>query len=344
MAFRLYNGQAWWDRAGKRSNSWLTTKYYTFNGQRIAMRDETGLYYLHRDQLGSTVLVTNNGNPIDDHGYNAYGRDRRGSELRTAQRFTGQQSDGTGLIYMNARYYDPQLGQFISPDTLVPDANNVMDFNRYMYARGNPMKYNDPSGHDGCDVGGEVVPPANCGGGGGSARGGMAPSGGSDEGALAGEPSGAIAPKSGIANNGGFLNSLTGFFKWVLGLDEVETPANRPSIVSTPVPGNNPESNHENSARTQSIKNLPNNPTELGTEWEDVTPEGMRKNTSSREYQNVKTGLRVRFDPATPGGNGYKAQDHWHVYNPDGTGKGDLYLDRNGNPVPKNSNPSHIIP
>jgi len=48
---------------------------------------------------------------------------------------------------MNARYYDPQLGQFISPDTLVPDATQLMDFNRYAYARGNPMKYNDPTGH-----------------------------------------------------------------------------------------------------------------------------------------------------------------------------------------------------
>ena len=77
----------------------------------------------------------------------AYGRDRRGSELRTTQRFTSQLTDGTGLVYMNARYYDPQLGQFISPDTLVPDATQLMDFNRYAYARGTPMKYNDPSGH-----------------------------------------------------------------------------------------------------------------------------------------------------------------------------------------------------
>ena len=29
----------------------------------------------------------------------------------------------------------------------MPDATNVFDYNRYMYARGNPMKYNDPSGH-----------------------------------------------------------------------------------------------------------------------------------------------------------------------------------------------------
>jgi len=112
------------------------------------MRDETGLTYLHADQLGSTALTTNaSGTTLDDHGYYAYGKDRRGSELHTTQRFTGQQGDATGLLYYGARYYDPQLGQFISPDTLVPDASNLFDYNRYMYARGNPMKYNDPSGH-----------------------------------------------------------------------------------------------------------------------------------------------------------------------------------------------------
>jgi len=60
---------------------------------------------------------------------------------------TGQKSDGTGLLYYNARYYDPQLGTFLSPDTLVPDGGRVVDFNRFLYARGNPLKYADPNGH-----------------------------------------------------------------------------------------------------------------------------------------------------------------------------------------------------
>jgi RHS repeat-associated protein len=32
---------------------------------------------------------------------------------------------------MNARYYDPVTGQFVSPDTLAPDATNLFDYNRY---------------------------------------------------------------------------------------------------------------------------------------------------------------------------------------------------------------------
>ena len=36
---------------------------------------------------------------------------------------------------------------FNVPDTLIPDPSNPLDFNRYGYARYNPLKYTDPSGH-----------------------------------------------------------------------------------------------------------------------------------------------------------------------------------------------------
>lgn len=65
----------------------------------------------------------------------------------TDHKFTSQKLDATGLYYYNARYYDPEIGQFISPDTLVPQATNLFDYNRYMYSRGNPVKYTDPTGH-----------------------------------------------------------------------------------------------------------------------------------------------------------------------------------------------------
>jgi RHS repeat-associated protein len=62
-------------------------------------------------------------------------------------RYTGQKLDlNTGLMYYGARYYDRHIGTFISPDTLVPDPTNVWDYNRFAYARLNPLKYNDPTG------------------------------------------------------------------------------------------------------------------------------------------------------------------------------------------------------
>jgi RHS repeat-associated protein len=83
--------------------------------------------------LSASVVV------IGDRGHWPYGKYRRGSELGTEHRFTGQKSDGTNLQYFNARYYDPELGIFISPDTLVPrpagTRTNLFDYNRYMCAR-----------------------------------------------------------------------------------------------------------------------------------------------------------------------------------------------------------------
>ena len=49
----------------------------------------------------------------------------------TDHQYTGQKQDGTGLYYDNARYYDPALGQFVSPDTLVPDASRAPTFDQW---------------------------------------------------------------------------------------------------------------------------------------------------------------------------------------------------------------------
>jgi RHS repeat-associated protein len=60
----------------------------------------------------------------------------------------GQREEaGLGLYYYGARWYDPALGHFIQPDTIIPQAGNVLDYHRYSYTRFNPLKYTDPSGH-----------------------------------------------------------------------------------------------------------------------------------------------------------------------------------------------------
>jgi RHS repeat-associated protein len=62
--------------------------------------------------------------------------------------FTGQESDAeTGLLYYRSRYYDPKLGRFLSPDSLIPDRHGPQSWNRYAYVLNNPLRYADPSGH-----------------------------------------------------------------------------------------------------------------------------------------------------------------------------------------------------
>jgi RHS repeat-associated protein len=49
---------------------------------------------------------------------------RGGGVSATQRNYTGQYMDGTGLLFYNARYYDPVLARFVSPDTVVPGAAN----------------------------------------------------------------------------------------------------------------------------------------------------------------------------------------------------------------------------
>lgn len=67
--------------------------------------------------------------------------------IGTDRLFTGQRLDSTGLYYYGARYYDPAIGRFISPDPVVQDFTNPQTLNRYSYVLNNPLKYTDPSGN-----------------------------------------------------------------------------------------------------------------------------------------------------------------------------------------------------
>lgn len=44
-------------------------------------------------------------------------------------------------------YYDPELGRFIQPDTIIPDLSNPQSYNRYSYCVNDPLRYTDPTGH-----------------------------------------------------------------------------------------------------------------------------------------------------------------------------------------------------
>ena len=126
--------------------------HYTFGGLRIAVKRGSALYHVHGDHLGSTSVTTAGSVVEGSRAYYPYGAQRSAAgTLRTDRTFTGQKEDGTGLLYYNARYYDPALGTFISPDSMVPDAGMVVDYNRFLYARGNPLKYSDPTGNDPLD-------------------------------------------------------------------------------------------------------------------------------------------------------------------------------------------------
>jgi len=59
---------------------------------------------------------------------------------------TSGTTEGFGLMFYNARWYDPSLGRFAQADTIVP--SGVQGYDRYAYANNSPLKFIDPSGHD----------------------------------------------------------------------------------------------------------------------------------------------------------------------------------------------------
>jgi len=86
--------------------------------------------------------------------------------------------------------------------------------------------------------------------------------------------------------------------------------------------------------------NPPSSPDDFSQDWEEVTDP--RNQSGSREFKNKTTGEKVRWDPKKEGEPGWEGINHWHRYNKNSTGKRDLYLDKDGNPVSRGSNPSHI--
>ena len=123
--------------------------------------------FLLGDHLGSTSLTADStGVKTSEIKYKPWGEIRSAwvkpdinatpTYRLTDYTFTGQRSymddptttgatEGFGLMFYNARWYDPQLGRFAQADTIVPGGFQGLD--RYAYVNNSPVKYTDPSGH-----------------------------------------------------------------------------------------------------------------------------------------------------------------------------------------------------
>ena len=89
---------------------------------------------------------------------------------------------------------------------------------------------------------------------------------------------------------------------------------------------------------------LPSDPSSLiGNGWIDLS-DPKAAGQGHMKIREKSTGLILGFDRATPGAPGFRGRNHYHIFNPNATGNGDLYLDKYGNPVKKNSKASHLLP
>ena len=132
-------------------------------------------YYAHADDLGSIVKLTDgSGNVAEGYSYGDYGApsffDGSGNRMEQSAvgnpyLFAGRRLDPeSGWYYDRARYLDPEVGRFTTPDPLGPWWDPLSLGNSYTYCGDNPLTYTDPMGLQGGGVRGvrgliNIVPP-----------------------------------------------------------------------------------------------------------------------------------------------------------------------------------------
>ncbi|MDO8341871.1 MAG: RHS repeat-associated core domain-containing protein [Cellvibrio sp.] len=112
--------------------------------------------YLHRDHIGSIVAISKGTiATVADVSWQANGAwgarrfnqwngplDSLLNPTSTAKGFTDHEHlDSVGLIHMNGRVYDPELGRFMSADPFVQAPYNSQSYNRYSYVFNNPLSF-----------------------------------------------------------------------------------------------------------------------------------------------------------------------------------------------------------
>ncbi|MEV0580842.1 RHS repeat-associated core domain-containing protein [Streptomyces sp. NPDC050392] len=135
------------------------TRYYTHNGETVAMRTGGTISYLISDHQGTAMTaVTAVTLALTRRTQLPFG------QLRTEQSnafgtrgYVGGTNDPTGLTHLGAREYDPTLGRFLSVDPII-DINQPAQMNAYSYGHNNPLTLSDPDGLCPADLCGNGYP------------------------------------------------------------------------------------------------------------------------------------------------------------------------------------------
>jgi len=122
---------------------------YIYGDDLICQKREEGAYYYLYDGLGSTRNFTDNtGNITDSYWYYGFGEllNKTGTTPNNYL-FTGEQFDpNVGFYYLRARYYNPEIGRFITTDPVEGSIYEPISLHKYLYANLDPVNKIDPSG------------------------------------------------------------------------------------------------------------------------------------------------------------------------------------------------------
>jgi RHS repeat-associated protein len=129
----------------------VITRYYIHGAGLLAMvvpGTPDQVYTYHYNAVGSTIAMTDSGqNVVNKYSYDAFGKVLNQIEaVPQPFKFVGQfgvMTEPNGFYYMRARYYDPEVGRFISEDPIGFEGGDV---NLCAYAGNNPVLLVDPLG------------------------------------------------------------------------------------------------------------------------------------------------------------------------------------------------------
>ena len=110
-------------------------------------RSDENTYWYRQDVRGSvTNIVDGSDDVVKSYAYEAYGKTTGTGNFVNSFAYTGAVNDEeTGLYYMNARYYDPGTGRFISQDSY--RGGGEAFWNLYLYCDSDPVNGTDPTGY-----------------------------------------------------------------------------------------------------------------------------------------------------------------------------------------------------
>lgn len=123
------------------------TRYYTHNGETVAVRTGGTISYLISDHQGTAMSAIAVGTlAITRRKQLPFGQLRSAQSTAFGTRgFVGGTNDPTGLTHLGAREYDPTLGRFLSVDPII-DTADPAQMNAYSYAHNSPLTKSDPDG------------------------------------------------------------------------------------------------------------------------------------------------------------------------------------------------------
>ncbi|SMB93716.1 RHS repeat-associated core domain-containing protein [Desulfonispora thiosulfatigenes DSM 11270] len=134
------------------SNNIIAEYTYDAQGNPATMTKNSTTYYYHVNGHGDVMAMTDgSGTIVAQYNYDAYGNilSQSGSMAESnPYRYAGYRfNEVTGLYYLMARYYDAEIGRFITRDTFHGFEDDPQSLNQYAYCSNNPVIYVDPSGN-----------------------------------------------------------------------------------------------------------------------------------------------------------------------------------------------------